>query len=283
VTTLGHQSRADAATGPLPPSRRLAKLLPPEAAAHLGEQSILVLPLGAIRSRGPQLPLDTDLRIVSRCGEELLRRAGQRLDLFLLEPLPYGPLEEVDGVTTGFGLKPETLLQVIDDIGAAVANSPARTLVLLSSVTGQDSVLEVACRQLHLHHRIDAYLIDPLQRLSDETAGATTDATPDPVVVASIMRFLAPESVEASPSTPASSDEDPTIDDNLYARFGAALAFGWPAADGAAEDFLGRADEATAERGARLFDQAVDNLIRSLDHLRRHSPSDSGETPGASS
>ena len=111
------------------PSRDLVNLSGPAANAALTEDSILVLPTGAIEHHGPHLPLSTDFLmadLIGRAVVESAASAGQ--DVWLLPPLAYTKSDEHHWAPGTVWLTWDTLMQTVVDIGRSVAATPmART------------------------------------------------------------------------------------------------------------------------------------------------------------
>ena len=61
--------------------RRLSELRASDLGDHLGPDSVLVLPVGAIEQHGPHLPFNTDLVIATACAAGVARSVGAELDL----------------------------------------------------------------------------------------------------------------------------------------------------------------------------------------------------------
>ncbi|MGI9596245.1 MAG: creatininase family protein, partial [Acidimicrobiales bacterium] len=142
-------------------TRRLSDLTAPDLAEALDPSSILVLPIGAVEQHGPHLPLNTDLVIAAECAEAVVAQVGERLDLWLLEPLAYTKSNEHAGTPGTVWLGPETLLRVLDEIGASLATTSATKLAMLNGHGGNSALLNVACRELRLRHGFETFLLHP--------------------------------------------------------------------------------------------------------------------------
>ncbi len=251
----------------MPADRQLAHLRAPDITRRLGERSIVVQPLGAIEQHGPHLPLNTDLLIADQVAATAVERAGEELDAWLLPPLAYTKSNEHAWAPGTVWLSASTLLAVLDDLGRCVAMTPARRLVFLNGHGGNSALVNVANRELRLHHGLMTFLAHP--GLPPDQGGASpaaelgmgihggTDET-------SLMLHLAPDLVDMSAAVRRVPEHLAT---NRYVRFGGPVSFGWLSNDFADEGHIGDPLAATAERGAELFAGAVDAFCAALGEI----------------
>ena len=271
-----HRSAAEAPSQPRPrATRRLSELRASDLEDHLSDQSILVLPIGAVEQHGPHLPFVTDLEIAARCADAVVERAGDELDLWLLEPLAYTKSNEHAGTPGTVWLGPETLLRVLDDIGRSLAATPARKLAMLNGHGGNSSLLNVACRELRLHHRLETFLLHPSL---PPDQGGTSEDIPSAGLVSelgmgihagraetSLMLHLRPDLVRLDL---AHRNVPEHLAANAQVRFGGAVTFGWLASDFGPEGTIGDPTGADGATGAALFELSVDQLIQAFSEIR---------------
>src|SRR3954454_22423593 len=153
-------------------SRRFAELRHPEVTERLGPASVLVQPIGAIEQHGPHLPLVTDHLVATSVADAVLESFGDELDLWLLPPLAYGKSNEHAWAPGSIWLNPTTLLATLDDLGRSLHGLPATKLVFLNGHGGNSSLLNVACRELRLHHGLVTFLAHP--SVPPDQGGAST-------------------------------------------------------------------------------------------------------------
>jgi creatinine amidohydrolase len=248
----------------VPADRQLAHLRAPDIARCLGARSIVVQPLGAIEQHGPHLPFNTDLLIAERVASAAVERVGERLDAWLLPALAYTKSNEHAWAPGTVWLSASTLLAVLDDLGRCIAMTPARRLVFLNGHGGNSALVNVANRELRLHHGLMTFLAHP--GLPPDQGGASpagelgmgihggTDET-------SLMLHLAPELVDMSTAVRRVPEH---LAANRYVRFGGPVSFGWLSDDFGADGHIGDPLAATAEHGAELFAGAVDAFCDAL-------------------
>lgn len=248
--------------------RRLARLRRPEVADRLGDRSLLLLPIGSVEQHGPHLPLDTDLVVPEAVAGELVARAGDELDLWLLPSLAYSKSDEHAWAPGTLWLSARTLLAVLDDLGRSIAALPARTLVLLNGHGGNSALLAVACRELHLRHGLATFLLHPVVPADQGGPSAATEegmGVHGGFAETSLMMFLDPDRVGA-PLPPANLPE--TLRGNRHVRFGGPATFGWSSADFGPDGYIGDPSGATPEAGRDIFESVVATLTEALREIR---------------
>jgi creatinine amidohydrolase len=246
------------------PSRHLAELRAPDIEQLVTERSIFVQPLGAVEQHGPHLPFNTDLLIADRVASLAIDRVGEELDVWLLPSLAYTKSNEHAWSAGTIWLSPSTLLAVLDDIGRCVAMTAARRLVFMNGHGGNSALVAVANREIRLNHGLMTFLAhpgvppdqggdSPESELGMGIHGGTDET--------SMMLHLAPELVDMSTAVRNVPDE---LASNRYVKFGGPVGFGWLSNDFGPDGHIGDPTAATAERGARLFEQAVDAFCEAL-------------------
>ncbi len=245
-------------------TRRLGDLTASDIDGALSERSILILPIGAIEQHGPHLPFNTDLVIAEQCARAVVERVGDDHDLWLLEPLAYTKSNEHAGTVGTIWLGPETLLRVLDDIGRCIAATPARKLAFLNGHGGNSALLNVACRELRLHHGLETFLLHPM--VPPDQGGPSTAAEAGMGIHAglaetSMMLHLRPELVKMELAARAVPEH---LAANQHVRFGGTVTFGWLAHDFGSSGVIGDPTGADAAQGAQHFEAAVAMLCAAL-------------------
>ena len=254
----------------MPVDRHLAHLRAPDIASCLGERSLIVQPLGAIEQHGAHLPFNTDLLVAERVATAAVERVGDEVDAWLLPPLAYTKSNEHAWSPGTVWLSASTLLAVLDDLGRCVAMTPARRLVFLNGHGGNSALVNVANRELRLHHGLMTFLAHP--GLPPDQGGSSpagelgmgihggTDET-------SLMLHLAPDLVDMAAAARRVPEH---LAGNRYVRFGGPVSFGWLSDDFGDEGVIGDPLPATAARrravrglGRRVLRRAArDRVVR---------------------
>jgi creatinine amidohydrolase len=120
---------------------------------------------GAQEEHGPHCPLATDTWI----AQGLATRLAAELDAVLLPAIPYGETWSTSGYPGTVSLSPQTVKQIMVDIGTSLKAQGARALVIVNGHFGNRAPLELACRELK-DHSFPALLLDypGLQELAEE-------------------------------------------------------------------------------------------------------------------
>ena len=242
----------------------------------LTDRSIIVQPLGAVEQHGPHLPLSTDSVVATAVAEAAVARVGDELDVWLLPTLEYTKSNEHAWSPGTVWLSATTLLAVLDDLGRCIATTPAKRLVFLNGHGGNSALLNVANRELRLHHGLMTFLAHP--GMPADQGGASpagelgmgvhggTDET-------SMMLHLAPHLVDM---TLAQRRVPEAMADNRYVRFGGRVSFGWLSNDFHPDGYIGDPTQADAALGRTLFEGAVQGFCEAL---REISTFDFGKLP----
>jgi creatinine amidohydrolase len=253
--------------------RDLVELSGPQAAAALSEDSIIVLPTGAIEHHGPHLPLATDLIMAESVGREIVERAADAgLDAWLLPGLAYTKSDEHHWAPGTMWLTAETLLATVVDIGRSIAATPAKTLVFYNGHGGNIALLQVALRELRRRFGLRTFLMGVSIPAGDGVTGA--DERGFGIHAGhgetSLLLHLRPDLVDLSLAERSVPDQ---IADSEFIKFnGGAVSFGWLSNDFGASGVIGDPTQATAEHGAAIFATCVANGVAALTEISAFDP-----------
>jgi creatinine amidohydrolase len=248
-------------------SRHLAELRAPDIDQLLSDRSILVQPLGAIEQHGPHLPFNTDLVIAERVAGAAVDRVGGSLDVWLLPPLAYTKSNEHAWSAGTIWLSATTLLAVLDDLGRCVRATPSRKLVFMNGHGGNSALVGVANREIRLRHGLMTFLAHP--SLPPDQGGGSAESEMGMGIhggldETSLMLHLAPDLVDVDVAT---RNVPEALADNDHVRFGGPVGFGWLSNDFGPDGHIGDPTGATAERGAELFEGAVEAFRGALGEI----------------
>ena len=136
-----------------PPHRFLPYLSWTEIAALPDrENTVIVLPVGAIEQHGPHLPCSVDSVISSGVLGKALEKLPAEVRAFGMAPITYGKSDEHLHFPGTMTLTGPTLLATVTEIGESVYRAGFRKLLLANGHGGQPQVLEMAARELRLRH-----------------------------------------------------------------------------------------------------------------------------------
>ncbi len=250
-------------------NRRFAELRYPEVAERVRPGSILVQPVGSVEQHGPHLPLVTDLLIAESAAEALVDEYGDEDDLWLLPPLGYTKSNEHAWAPGSIWLNPATMLAVLDDLGRSLAPVGANKLVFLNGHGGNTALLNVACRELRLHHGFETFLTHPSVPPDHGGAGVASElgmGVHGGLNETSVVLHLRPDLVRMDLAT---RNVPESLAANEFVRFGGSVSFGWLANDFGPEGHIGDPLPATAELGKQLFEGAVSRLGQQMGEVSR--------------
>ena len=112
------------------------------------DKTLLVLPTAAIEQHGHHLPLATDTLINNLILGKALALAPAELPIYALPPVCYGKSNEHIGFAGTMSVSAGTFLAVVRDLGASVAASGFKKLVLYNTHGGNTSLVDVLARDL---------------------------------------------------------------------------------------------------------------------------------------
>lgn len=126
---------------------RAADATAPQVVAHLrATRGVAILPFGALEQHGPHLPLSTD----TLTAEAVAVRLSETLDAVLLPAIGYGATWNMSGYPGTVTLLPATVTALAVDIGRGIAESDARSLVIVNGDWGNRAPLASAAAALDL-------------------------------------------------------------------------------------------------------------------------------------
>src|SRR5450432_2138193 len=132
----------------IPDSRNFAYLTWPQVQAIPKDNALLVLPTAAIEQHGHHLPLATDTLINNLLLGHALKKLPADFSLYALPPMHFGKSNEHIGFPGTMSVSAATFMAVVRDLGASVAASGFKKLVLYNTHGGNTSLDDVMCRDL---------------------------------------------------------------------------------------------------------------------------------------
>ncbi len=237
--------------------------------AATGSGLVAVQPIGAVEHHGPHLPLITDSLIAEAVSEAVVGAAPD-LPLALLPTLAYALSSEHLWAPGTVTLGPETLLRVLDDVGASLARAGVPRLVLVNGHGGNSALLRVACREIRVRHGLLTFLVHPSMPV-DQGGTGRHDAEGGFAIhgsagETSIVMHLRPDLVDPERAE-RSLPEWLTGYDHI--GFGGEVSFGWTSQDVMPTGVIGDPTLASPELGKELFEGAVDRLVPIMAEITR--------------
>jgi creatinine amidohydrolase len=135
---------------------------------------VAVLPLGAVEAHGPHLPVGTDVWIAEAMAAECARRLDQEGAVVIVLPsLAYSPAPFADRHPGTLSIRPETMIALVCDIAAAVAQRGVAVLALANAHfdPAQIGALRSAVERLQSNARLRVAFPDLTRRRLAERLG----------------------------------------------------------------------------------------------------------------
>ena len=245
-------------------------------------RAIAVLPVAATEQHGPHLPLSVDTDLVEGVVRACLPHLPEDLPALFLPTQNVGLSPEHAGFAGTLTLRPETVIRVWTEIGAAVAASGVRKLVLLNAHGGHVGVMDIVARQLRADHGMLVYSVswfnlplldgqgrDVLGLFSAEEQRFGVHAGE---LETSMMLALRPDRVDMAQARHFRSRAQERAERFEILGNGRSAKLGWQMQDYNSEGAAGQAHLATAEKGRALVDAAGLALARLLEEVDRLPP-----------
>ena len=248
----------------IPDDRNFAYLTWKQVEALPKDETLLILPTAAIEQHGHHLPLATDTLINNLLLGNALALLPMGMAVYALPPICYGKSNEHIGFPGTLSVSAVTFMAVIRDLGASIAASGFKKVVLYNSHGGNTSLVDVMCRDLRAEYGLRTFFlsgsggaklegINPQERAYGFHAGEMETALllhgtpelvhPDLYTVNYIAQLDTPELLlpENGPAT-----------------------FAWLTRDIAPSGVMGDPNPATAENGERWAKAAAEKVAAAL-------------------
>lgn len=233
-----------------------------------------MLPLGATEQHGPHLPLGVDSMLADGIIAAALPLLPAQLPVLFLPTQAIGLSPEHANFPGTLTLSSETLIRLWKDIGAGVARSGVRKLVLFNAHGGHVGAMDIVARELRATHGLIVYGVSWFN-LPLGQAGAKFNADEHRFGVhagqieTSMMLALAPELVDRSAARDFSSASRDRAPHYPLLGDGRSAKLGWAMEDYNAEGAAGNAAAAEAGVGRDVIEAAATQLALLLAEVSR--------------
>ena len=251
----------------IPAERTFAYLNWKQVEALPKDKTVLVLPTAAIEQHGHHLPLATDTLIGNLLLGKALAKLGKDVPVYALPNFCYGKSNEHIGFPGTMSLSASTFMAVVRDIGASVAASGFKKLVLYNTHGGNTSLDDVMARDLRSEFGLRVFYLSgsggakieglsPQERAYGFHAGEYETA---------LLLAATPELVDTTAYTVnyIADIEKPEL---LLPENGPAT-FAWLTRDIAPSGVMGDPNPATAENGERWIEVAATKVAAALEAM----------------
>ena len=135
-------------SGDLSKSYLLRELTWPEAEKRLQEVDVALLPVGSIEQHGPHLPLDSDAFDAEYLAHKVAESCSDPKPL-VLPLISYGVSYHHEGFSGTISISPDTLSQLVYEIGMGAARQGVTKLVIINGHGGNGPALNFAAQMIN--------------------------------------------------------------------------------------------------------------------------------------
>ena len=251
----------------IPDERQFAYLNWKQVEALPKDKTLLVLPTAAIEQHGHHLPLATDTLINNLLLGKALDKLPKHAPVYALPPVCYGKSNEHIGFPGTMSMSAATYMAVVRDIGASVAASGFKRLVLYNSHGGNSALNDVMARDLRAEFGLRTFQMGASGGAKFEDIGAQERAYGFHAgeYETSLLLAATPQLVDTSAYT-VNYIADVTKPEVLKPEFAPAT-FAWLTRDIAPSGVMGDPNPSTAEKGERWIEEAATKAAACLEAM----------------
>ena len=248
----------------IPDARNFSYLTWKQVVALPRESTLLVLPTAAIEQHGLHLPLATDTLINNLLLGKALAQLPTELPIYALPPVCYGKSNEHVGFPGTLSVSAQTFLAVVRDLGASIAASGFKKVVLYNTHGGNTSLVDVLARDLRAEFGLRTFSlfgsagaefegVNKQERAYGFHAGEIETA----FLLHATPELVHPQEYTANYIARVDAPE-------LLKPEGSAANFAWLTRDIAPSGVMGDPSAATAENGERWSNEAAARIAEVL-------------------
>ena len=256
----------------IPDERNFAYLTWKQVDALPRDETLLVLPTAAIEQHGHHLPLATDTLINNLVLGKALKLLPAELPVYALPPVCYGKSNEHVGFPGTMSVSAQTFLAVVRDLGASIAASGFKRVVLYNTHGGNTSLVDVLARDLRAEFGLRTFSLfgSPGATFEGVSQQERTYGFHAGEIETAYLLHGTPELVHTDEYT-ANYIARVNVPELLKPE-GSAANFAWLTKDIAPSGVLGDPSAATAENGERWSDEAAAHVAEILEAMYNFEP-----------
>jgi creatinine amidohydrolase len=237
------------------------------------DRAVAVLPLAATEQHGPHLPTGVDATLADALVAASLPHIPGDLPVLFLPTQAIGKSDEHQRFPGTLTLSAETLIRAWTELGACVARSGLRKLVLFNSHGGNAGVMDIVAREIRSRHDIIvvhcSWFNLPLPAHVHDlfTADEHRFGIHGGDIETSMMLALRPERVDMGQARDFRSSSQDRAAMHPILGNGRSAKFGWQMQDYHPMGAAGDASRATADKGRMTIEAAGRALAQLLQEV----------------
>ena len=250
-------------------SMRWSELTWPEIDSLDRDQTVLLLPTGAIEQHGPHLPVDTDIHDATALALRAAQASGD--GTIVLPPVWWGMSPHHMGYSGTISLKLETFSNLICDICAAVHHHGFTRVLIVNGHGGNAGILAATAMRISEElglfvGTVSYWQLIPreLREISTSDIGGMGHACE---METSLQLHLRPELV-AMGNARKDMPKPATSLSGIDFRDPGPLVYPLDFRRDSSEGVLGDPTVATREKGAAIADAVLEKLVHAIDEFR---------------
>jgi len=259
---------------PVLPLRRWQEMTSADLAGDLSRW-IAVLPVAAVEQHGPHLPLATDAIIAEGMVARTIELLPDGLPVSFLPVQAIGRSEEHLGFPGTLTASAETAVRLWTEIGASLARSGIRKLIVVSAHGGNSPVVDLVTQELRLRHRMLA-VGSRWMRFGFPDGVFSEEEVRHGIhggdIETSIMLVLRPDLVRMERAEDFRSAQADFVQKFNHLRAHGPSQFGWLAKDLNPAGVVGNASAASAEKGRAVIDHQAGTFVALCEDVHRFDP-----------
>ncbi len=223
------------------------------------QKAVAVLPLAATEQHGPHLPLSVDTDIIDAVVKESLKHLEPHSPIFILPTQTVGLSTEHTAFPGTLSLSAQSMLQIGAELGACVARSGIRKILLFNSHGGNVGLMDLIARDLRGQHNLLVFSTSWYQlplgdevwsefSLHEQRYGAHAGD-----IETSLMLYIDPNRVRMQYAQNFHSASEQRSADYKILGDGRSAKLGWHIQDYNTNGAVGNAKAATPEKGAKIL------------------------------
>jgi creatinine amidohydrolase len=257
----------------IPNARNFAYLTWKQVDTLPRESTLLVLPTAAIEQHGHHLPLATDTLINNLLLGKALALLPEEFPVYAMPPVCYGKSNEHIGFPGTLSVSAQTFMAVIRDLGASIAASGFKKLVIYNTHGGNTSLVDVMARDLRAEFGLRTFSLfgSPGAAFEGVSKQERTYGFHAGEIETAFLLHATPELVHQEEYT---TNYIARVDKpELLKPEGSSANFAWLTRDIAPSGVMGDPSPATAENGGRWANEAAARIAEILVAMYNFEPS----------